>query len=53
MRIGLRFGIGPLRFYVPLNNRRRKRTTAEYWRHGTCTIRHRTEAAANRCKGTV
>lgn len=53
MRMGLRFGFGPLRFYVPLaSTKRRRRPAAKYWTHGTCTIRHRTPEAANRCRGT-
>lgn len=58
MGVGLRFGVGPLRFYIPLSGGRRrrrrgrKRQAARYWTHGTCTIRHRTPEAANRCKGT-
>lgn len=51
MRVGLRFGFGPLRFWIPLFSKRlRKRP---YWTHGTCTIRHRSEGAANRCHGKV
>lgn len=30
-----------------------KQKAARYWTHGTCTIRHRTPEAANRCRGTV
>jgi hypothetical protein len=46
MRLGLSFGLGPLRMYFPLNSRGR------YWRHGSCSIRHRTKGAADRCKET-
>lgn len=61
MGVGLKFGIGPLRVYIPLSGghrrrrRRRKggRTTrpapAPYWTHAGCTIHHRTQDAANRC----
>lgn len=51
MGVGFSFGIGPLRFYIPLirgNRRPGRRKTV--WTHGSCTIRHRTEGAANRCK---
>ncbi len=46
MGIGFRFGLGPLRFYLPLTSRRRATT----WTHPGCTIQHRTKDAANRCK---
>lgn len=56
MSVGLRFGIGPLRVYIPISGGRRRRRrgrqrrhTAPYWYHGTCTIHHRTQDAANRC----
>ncbi|WP_194893487.1 hypothetical protein [Catenulispora pinisilvae] len=57
MSVGLRFGIGPLRVYIPISGGRRRRRrrgrqrrpSAPYWYHGTCTIHHRTLDAANRC----
>jgi hypothetical protein len=56
MGMGLRFGLGPLRFYVPVTGgkrkKRRRKTTAKHYTHGTCTIHHRTPEAASRCKGT-
>lgn len=48
MGIGLRFGFGPLRFYIPLG---RRRPRAKYWTHSGCSIRHRSPGAAQRCKG--
>lgn len=42
-------GAGPVSFSV--GGRRRPR--GMFWRHGTCTIRHRTPGAAARCKGTI
>ena len=52
MGIGLRFGFGPLRVYIPLTKRRRRRggRSARYWAHPGCTIRHQSEATANRCR---
>lgn len=53
MGIGLRFGFGPLRIYIPLTGgrrRRRRRRSSRYWTHQGCTIRHRTPEAANRCR---
>jgi DNA segregation ATPase FtsK/SpoIIIE-like protein len=47
MGIGFRFGLGPLRFFIPLTSGWRR---AAAWTHPRCTIRHRTEDAANRCK---
>jgi DNA segregation ATPase FtsK/SpoIIIE-like protein len=47
MGIGFGFGLGPLRFFIPLTSRRRRATA---WTHPRCSIRHRTEDAANRCK---
>ncbi len=49
MGIGFGFGLGPLRFYVPLVRGGRRRR-AKYWTHPNCTIHHRSEDAANRCK---
>lgn len=45
MGMGLRFGVGPLRFWIPIGGRKR----AKYWTDPGCDIHHRTEAAANRC----
>lgn len=45
MRIGLSFGFGPLRFYQSLF-----RSRARYWRHGGCSVRHRSPGAAERCR---
>lgn len=52
MGIGLGFGLGPLRFYIPLvrGGRGRPRARTTYWTHPNCGIHHRTEDAANRCK---
>jgi hypothetical protein len=47
MRLGLRFGHGPFRLYVPLVSTRRRST---YWEHPGCTIRHRREDTANACR---
>lgn len=46
MGVGLRFGFGPLRFYIPLSKRRR----ATGWTHPGCSIRHRSQGAADRCR---
>lgn len=46
MGVGLRFGFGPLRFYIPLSKRRR----ATVWTHPGCSIRHRSRGAADRCQ---
>lgn len=54
MGMGLRFGFGPLRIFIPLGGRkRRRRRRTMIWTHGTCTIQHRTQQAAQRCKGHV
>lgn len=45
MRVGLGFGIGPLRFYIPLNKRRRRPA----WTHQGCQIRHQRQDTANAC----
>ncbi len=53
MGIGLSFGLGPIRFYIPLlrsGGGGRRRTTTTFWTHPGCTIRHRSEDVANRCK---
>lgn len=51
MGIGLGFGVGPLRVYVPLTSGRRRRTRSRSrtWSHGHCTIAHRSQGAAERC----
>jgi hypothetical protein len=51
MRVGLRFGVGPLRFYIPLANtrRQRRRRRVRYWTHPGCSIRHQREDTANMC----
>lgn len=51
MGIGFGFGIGPIRFYIPLVRfRSRRPKAAPYFTHGSCTIHHRTSGAADRCK---
>lgn len=50
MGIGLGFGFGPLRFYIPLVRGGRRRPRSRYWTHPGCTIHHRTQEAAGRCK---
>ena len=45
MRIGLGFGFGPLRIYVPLNKRRR----ARYWTHPGCRVHHTRQDTADAC----
>jgi hypothetical protein len=56
VRLGLSFGIGPIRAYIPLNKRRRRpATTTKYWTHGACPVHHQrhetAEACAKRMKG--
>lgn len=36
-----------------LTTKPRSRTRRPVWHHGTCTINHRTEAAAARCRRTT
>lgn len=54
MRMGLRFGLGPLRFYIPIastkRKRRRRKSSGRYWTHPGCSIHHKTQDAANRCR---
>ena len=47
--MGIGFGIGPLRFYLPLGRVRRGRR-GTVWTHPGCTINHQSEATADRCK---
>jgi hypothetical protein len=54
MGVGLRFGAGPLRVYIPLTGGRRRRSVrtarrARVYRHGSCTIEHRSPETAARC----
>jgi len=55
MGVGLRFGLGPLRFYIPIvrgGQRRRPgrgRRPAPAWTHPGCSTRHRTQQAAQQC----
>jgi hypothetical protein len=51
MRVGLGFGFGPLRFYIPLasTRRRRRRHRVRYWTHPGCPVRHQREDTANSC----
>lgn len=56
MGMGLRFGIGPLRFWIPLNKKRKSKVqvfhgivrmpSGKSW---TCSHNHRTLEAANQC----
>lgn len=48
MGIGISLGFGLLRIYIPLSSGRR-RSPAKAWTHRGCTIRHRTQEAAERC----
>src|SRR5882672_7584425 len=50
MGIGLRFGAGPLRVFIPLSGGRKRRKKSKYWKHAGCTIHHRTQDGANRCR---
>ena len=45
MEVGLPFGFGSLRFYIPLSKRRR----ATAWTHPRCSIQHRSQGAVDRC----
>jgi hypothetical protein len=45
VRVGFGFHIGPLRFYQPLNKRRR----AKWWTHPGCQIHHTRQDTANAC----
>jgi hypothetical protein len=47
MGMGLSFGLGPLRVFVPLFRRRCRR--ARHWTHPGCSVRHRSPDAAGRC----
>lgn len=54
IRVGLSFGFGPLRAYVPLNQRRRRRVARpapvrEYYLHDGCKLRHVTAQTRQRC----
>jgi hypothetical protein len=49
MRVGLGFGVGPLRFWVPLASTRR-RSHREYWTHNGCGIHHTRQDTADRCR---
>lgn len=51
LSIGRRFG--GTWFGVSFRPTTKRKQAAHYWTHGTCTIRHRTPEAANRCKGTI
>ena len=50
MRLGLSFGIGPLRAYIPLNRRKRRpATTTKYYTHDGCGVRHQRPETAEAC----
>lgn len=50
MRLGLSFGVGPLRAYIPLNKRRRRpATTTKYYTHDGCHIHHQRPETAEAC----
>lgn len=56
MRLSIGRRIGGVWFGVsfrPGGSKRRRKAAARYWTHGTCTIRHRTPEAAQRCRGAV
>lgn len=48
MGIGLLFGSGLVRLWVPLGRRRKVRV--KVWNHAGCSINHQTELAALRCR---
>jgi len=56
--MGLRFGLGPLRFYIPIASTKKKRKrrktsrkpSSRFWTHEGCSIHHKTPDAANRCR---
>lgn len=52
MGVGLRFGAGPLRVFIPLSGgrRKRRRRKSKHWTHQGCSIRHQSVGAADRCK---
>jgi len=50
MGVGLIFGRGFVRLWVPLGRRRRRKVKVLVWHHAGCSINHRTEAAALRCR---
>ena len=52
MRLSIGRRIGGVWFGVSFRPRAR-RSASRYYTHGTCTIRHRTPEAANRCRGTI
>lgn len=45
MRLGLSFGVGPLRAYIPLNRRKRNR----WYTHAGCSIHHQRQDTAEAC----
>lgn len=49
MGIGLGFGAGPLRIYVPLTGGRKPRKKVPFWTHENCPTRHRSLEAAKAC----
>lgn len=57
MGVGLGFGLGPLRFWIPLSGRRRRRRRgraparpqATYYLHPGCPIHHKRPDTANAC----
>jgi len=54
MRLGWRIPLpGPFFLGGTVWRSRRRYVPADYWTHGTCTIRHRSQGAADRCRGTT
>lgn len=50
MGIRLRFGVGPIRFSLPLEGGRRRRPGSTYFTHAGCSVRHRSQHAAQACR---
>ncbi len=53
MRLSIGRRIGGTWFGISFRPGGRRKAAARFWTHGTCTIRHRTPEAAQRCKGRI